>query len=49
MRVEYCQQRARYLIKKGRDVRKDQSACFNLTQQQLPRHSPLGEMTKDEV
>lgn len=50
-RVAYCPRKGRYLLKKGRDVAKDQSyMLYNLTQEQLARTLfPLGELTKEEV
>lgn len=50
-RVEYNNVRERYLLKKGRDLRKDQSYfLFGLSQQQLSRALfPLGEICKDDV
>ncbi|MBL8152194.1 MAG: tRNA 2-thiouridine(34) synthase MnmA [Blastocatellia bacterium] len=50
-RVEYCQESNRYLLRKGLDLRKDQSYfLFELTQDQLSRALfPLGEMTKEDA
>ncbi len=50
-RVEYDAARGRYLLRKGRDLAKDQSYfLFEMTQRQLARASfPLGEMSKPEV
>lgn len=50
-RVEYDEQRARHILKKGRDQSKDQSYfLFEMTQKQLARAVfPLGDMTKAEV
>ena len=47
-RVEYNEQRERYILKKGRDLSKDQSYfLFEMTQKQLARAVfPLGDMTK---
>ncbi len=50
-RVEYDKLRGRYILRKGKDVHKDQSyALYNLTQDQL-KHIllPLGDYTKDEI
>lgn len=50
-RVEYSEERGRWLLLRGRDVRKDQSYfLFGLTQDQLSRTLfPLGNMSKPEV
>jgi tRNA-specific 2-thiouridylase len=50
-RVEYANNRNRYLLKKAVTHEKDQSyMLYNLTQEQLSRTIfPLGEYTKDEV
>ena len=50
-RVEYNDQVGRFVLKKGRDLSKDQSYfLFEMTQKQLGRAVfPLGEMTKPEV
>jgi tRNA-specific 2-thiouridylase len=50
-RVEYNERTARFMLKKGRDLSKDQSYfLFEMTQKQLERAVfPLGEMTKPEV
>ena len=50
-RVEYDERSARYILKKGRDLEKDQSYfLFEMTQEQLARAVfPLGELTKPEV
>jgi tRNA-specific 2-thiouridylase len=50
-RVEYDERRERYILRKGRDLSKDQSYfLFEMTQKQLARAIfPLGEMTKAEV
>jgi tRNA-specific 2-thiouridylase len=50
-RVEYDEQLDRYILKKGRDLQKDQSYfLFEMTQKQLARAVfPLGDMTKPEV
>ena len=50
-RVEYDEQTRRFILKKGRDLSKDQSYfLFEMTQKQLARAVfPLGEMTKPEV
>lgn len=50
-RVEYSQERNRYLLKKGRDLKKDQSYFLAfLSQAQLSRTIfPVGGMTKDET
>lgn len=50
-RVEYNEQTARFMLKKGRDLSKDQSYfLFEMTQKQLARAVfPLGDMTKPEV
>jgi tRNA-specific 2-thiouridylase len=50
-RVEYNGQAGRYILRKGRDLSKDQSYfLFEMTQKQLARAVfPLGEMTKSEV
>ena len=50
-RVEYCSEKRRFLLKKGRDVRKDQSYWLAfLGQHQLAAALfPLGDYTKGEV
>jgi tRNA-specific 2-thiouridylase len=50
-RVEYNEQTGRFVLKKGRDLSKDQSYfLFEMTQKQLARAVfPLGEITKSEV
>ena len=50
-RVEYDSQKRRYLLKKGKDKRKDQSYfLYLLNQQQLSRTLlPIGDFTKAEV
>ncbi|HEX8183155.1 MAG TPA: tRNA 2-thiouridine(34) synthase MnmA [Blastocatellia bacterium] len=50
-RAEYDERAARYILRKGRDISKDQSYfLFEMTQKQLARAIfPLGEMTKAEV
>jgi tRNA-specific 2-thiouridylase len=50
-RVEYNEQTGRFMLKKGRDLSKDQSYfLFEMTQGQLERAVfPLGEMTKLDV
>ena len=50
-RIEYDGQSKRYLLKKGRDLKKDQSYfLFDLSQEQLSRTLfPLGELFKDDV
>src|SRR6185295_2619442 len=50
-RVEYDDQSQRFILKKGRDLSKDQSYfLFEMTQKQLARAVfPLGEMTKPQV
>jgi tRNA-uridine 2-sulfurtransferase len=50
-RVQYNEQTGRHMLKKGRDLSKDQSYfLFEMTQKQLARAVfPLGEMTKPEV
>ncbi|MBI4284773.1 MAG: tRNA 2-thiouridine(34) synthase MnmA [Chloroflexi bacterium] len=50
-RVAYEESRRRYLLKKGRDLKKDQSyLLFTLSQEQLARTTfPLGDYTKAEV
>jgi tRNA-specific 2-thiouridylase len=50
-RVEYDEARGRYILRKGRDLAKDQSYfLFEMTQRQLERALfPLGDMTKKEV
>lgn len=50
-RVEKSAQNRRYLLKKAKDIRKDQSYfLFNLSQEQLGRSLfPLGEYSKNEV
>jgi tRNA-specific 2-thiouridylase len=50
-RVEYDERRKRFILKKGRDLAKDQSYfLFEMTQKQLARAVfPLGDMTKAEV
>jgi tRNA-specific 2-thiouridylase len=50
-RVEYNERTQRFMLKKGRDLSKDQSYfLFEMTQKQLAHAAfPLGEMTKSEV
>jgi tRNA-specific 2-thiouridylase len=50
-RVEYNDQTGRFMLKKGRDLAKDQSYfLFEMTQRQLARASfPLGDMAKNDV
>jgi tRNA-specific 2-thiouridylase len=50
-RVEFDAQARRYVLRKGRDLSKDQSYfLFEMTQKQLARAMfPLGDMTKSEV
>jgi tRNA-specific 2-thiouridylase len=50
-RVVYDEERGRYLLKKARDLTKDQSyVLYMLNQEQLKRLIlPLGDMTKEEV
>ena len=50
-RVEYNEQSGRFMLRKGRDLSKDQSYfLFEMTQKQLKRAVfPLGDMTKPEV
>lgn len=50
-RVQHSEERGRWLLLRGRDVRKDQSYfLFGLTQEQLSQTLfPLGEMTKPAV
>ena len=50
-RVEYSEERSRWLLLRGRDLGKDQSYfLFGLTQEQLSRTVfPLGNMSKPEV
>ncbi len=50
-RVEYDESRCRYLLKKARDLAKDQSYfLFSLSQEQLGRSLfPVGNYTKEEV
>ncbi len=50
-RVEYNELTGRFMLKKGRDLSKDQSYfLFEMTQKQLDRAVfPLGDMTKPEV
>jgi len=50
-KVEYCNVHKRYLLKKGKDFRKDQSYWLAfLSQEQLSKvRLPLGEYTKKEV
>jgi len=50
-RVEYSEERGRWLLSRGRDLSKDQSYfLFGLTQEQLSRTLfPLGNMSKPEV
>ncbi|HET9743067.1 MAG TPA: tRNA 2-thiouridine(34) synthase MnmA [Terriglobales bacterium] len=50
-RVEYSEERGRWLLRRGRDHSKDQSYfLFGLTQEQLSRtRFPLGNMSKPEV
>jgi tRNA-specific 2-thiouridylase len=51
VRVEYNDESGRYILRKGRDLSKDQSYfLFEMTQRQLARaRFPLGDMTKAEV
>lgn len=51
VRVEYDEQRQQYVLKKGKDVTKDQSyVLYNLTREQLAHCKfPLGEYSKDEI
>ena len=51
VRVEYDNERSRYLLKRARDLRKDQSYfLYALSQKQLGKCLfPLGELTKEEV
>ena len=46
-----CESNGRYLLKKGADIKKDQSyVLYNMTQEQLARvRFPLGGLTKKEV
>lgn len=50
-KVEYDEGRGRFLMKKGRDLKKDQSYfLFDLSQEQLKRALfPLGDLFKDDV
>src|SRR5215471_11328131 len=50
-RVEYCEDSGRFMLKKGRDLTKDQSYfLFEMSQKQLERSTfPLGEMSKTDV
>lgn len=50
-RIEYNEEKGRYILKKALDETKDQSyVLYSLTQAQLSRAMfPLGEMTKDET
>jgi tRNA-specific 2-thiouridylase len=50
-RVEYCEASGRFMLKKGRDLAKDQSYfLFEMNQKQLGRATfPLGEMSKSDV
>jgi tRNA-specific 2-thiouridylase len=50
-RLEYNEQARRYILRKGRDLSKDQSYfLFEMTQKQLAHAIfPLGDMTKSEV
>lgn len=50
-RIEYDEDRRRYLLRKGKDLRKDQSYfLYALTQEQLGHTLfPLGDLTKAEV
>jgi len=50
-RIEHDEVSRRYLLKKGRDLKKDQSYfLFDLSQEQLSRTLfPLGELLKDDV
>jgi tRNA-specific 2-thiouridylase len=50
-RVEYSQESGRFMLKKGRDLAKDQSYfLFEMSQKQLARAVfPLGEMSKTQV
>ena len=49
--AQICETNGRYLLKKGADIKKDQSyVLYNLTQEQLARvRFPLGGLTKPEV
>lgn len=50
-RIEYVEQNARYILKKGKDRKKDQSYfLYPMTQKQLSRTlMPVGDFTKEEV
>lgn len=50
-RIEYCPEQRRYLLKRGRDPKKDQSYfLYGLNREQLSQlRMPLGGMTKAEV
>jgi len=50
-RILYDRERDRYVLKKAKDKRKDQTyVLYNMTQEQLSRTlMPLGDYTKDEV
>jgi tRNA-uridine 2-sulfurtransferase len=50
-KVEYNRKRNRYILKKGKDKKKDQSyMLYNLTQEQLSKSVfPLGKYTKEDV
>lgn len=50
-RIEYDRQNARYILKKGKDRKKDQSYfLYAMTQKQLSRTlMPVGDYTKEEV
>lgn len=49
--IEYDKETDKYLLKKAKDLKKDQSyMLYNLTQEQMSRIIfPLGEYTKDEI
>lgn len=49
--IEYDKDKDRYILKKAKDLKKDQSyMLYNLTQEQMRRTIfPLGEYTKDEI
>jgi len=50
-RIEYCEERGRYLLRKSATDRKDQTyALYNLTQEQLARTlMPVGDYTKEQI
>jgi len=50
-RIEYCQERCRFILRRGIDLTKDQSyVLYALTQDQLAfTRFPLGELTKEQV